>query len=149
MKVSADSERTRLAALARAEHAGHVLDEHGPGAGLHDDASGGAPQVALIVFAEALAGEAVALARDAASHEIHESTEAAAREGSNIRPHRRRSHAALLLRLDQSRDAEGFPFHQADRASASNCQLDAKVEPPPAGAEADEIEAVAAGIGGT
>lgn len=74
---------------ARREHPADVLNEDEPGARLDDDAAGRAPEVSVVVSAEALAGEAVRLARDAANDSIHEATPWAAVEGSGIAPHRR------------------------------------------------------------
>jgi hypothetical protein len=89
-------------------------------------------------------GKAVRLARDAASKAIHEATPRPAVEGSGIAPQRRRSQKALFHRCHQMRGGEGFPLHHADAASAWNCQLDAEIEPPPAGADGDEVEGSAA-----
>lgn len=125
---------------ARGEHAADVLDESKPGAGLHDDAARGAPQVALVVLAAPLAGKRVRLARDAANDAIHEATPWAAVEGSGIAPHRRRSHETLLHRCNQMRDGEGFPLHHAHCSSARTCQLEAEIKPPPSGTEADVVE---------
>jgi hypothetical protein len=112
----------------RGEHAADVLDEDEPRTGLDDDAPCVGPQVALVFFGAALAREAVRLARDAANDAIHEATPWAAVEGSDIRPHRRRSQETLLHRLDQVSDGEGFPLHAQDCASMRDCQLDSEIE---------------------
>jgi hypothetical protein len=80
------------------------------------------------------------LARDAANDAIHEAAPLSAAEGSGIAPHRRWSHETLAHRFDQVGDGEGFPLHQTDRASAWDCQLEAKVEPSASAAEGDEVE---------
>ena len=120
---------------ARGEHAADILDEDEPGAGLDDDAPGRAPQVALILSGEPLAGEAVRLAGNAANEAVQTATPCAAAEGSGIAPHRSRSHETRSHRCDQVRDGEGFPLHHADDASAWHRQLDAEVEPSASGAE--------------
>lgn len=128
-----------LGATAR-EHAGDVLDEHPPRAGLDDDPSGRAPQVAGVVAPEPLSGDRVRLARDSANDAIHEAAIASAREGSHIRPHRSRSQEARFHCRDQSSDGRGFPLHQHDCSSRRDCQLDAEIEPSASGAEADGVD---------
>jgi hypothetical protein len=108
---------------------------------LHDDASGGGPQVAFVFFAELLACDRMGLTGDPAICEIHAATEASARDGSGIRPDRRRSHSTLLNRFDQVSDGEGFPLHVQDRASAWDRQLDAEIKSASSGAEGDAVEA--------
>ena len=105
-----------------------------------DDPAGGAPQVALVVLSELSAGEAMRLARDPPNDAIHEATPRAAVEGSGIAPHRSRSQETRSHRRDQVRDGEGFPLHEHDRASASNCQLDAEIKSTSAGAEGDDVD---------
>nr|WP_234819483.1 hypothetical protein [Rhodopseudomonas palustris] len=107
---------------------------------MDDDAAGGAPQIALVIGAEALAGEAVRLARDAANNAIHEATPASAVEGGDIAPHRRCSHETLPHRFDQVSDGEGFPLHQHACASAWDCQLESEIKPAASGAQADGVE---------
>jgi hypothetical protein len=83
---------------AAAEHPFDILDEDEPCSGLDDDAASRRPEVAGIVAPEALAGEAMRLARDAANEAIHEATPSSAAEGSGIAPHRRWSHEARFHR---------------------------------------------------
>jgi hypothetical protein len=125
---------------ALGEHAADVLDEDEPGSGLDEDPPRRAPEVAFVGAAEALAGEAVGLAGNAPDDAIHAATEASARDGSHIAPHRRRSHDALLHLRDQTGDGEGFPLHAQDRASRWDRQLDGSVETAASGAEGDEVE---------
>jgi hypothetical protein len=124
----------------RREHAGDVLDEDEPRPRLHNDAAGGAPQVALVEASALPAGERMRLARDAANEAVHAATPAAAVEGSGIAPQRRRSHSTRLHLADQVRAGECFPLHQHDWASAWTRQLDSEVQSASAGAEADEVE---------
>lgn len=116
------------------EHPLDVFDKDEPRAGLHDDAPRVGPQVALIFFGEALAGETVRLTRDSANDAIHEATPLSAVEGGDIAPNRSLSQETLLHRCDQVRDGESFPLHEHDRASAWHCQLDPEVEPGASGA---------------
>lgn len=120
---------------ARGEHPLDVLDEDDPGAALDDEAAERGPQLALVVGAEPLSGEAVRLARDAAHCEIHDAAKASARRGSGIAPHRRVSQETLPHRLDQMGAGESFPLHVQDRASSRHGQLDAEVEAAAAGAD--------------
>jgi hypothetical protein len=83
------------------------------------------------------------LARDSAKDEIHDATPGPASEGGDIRPHRRVSQETLQHRFDQMGGGECFPLHDADRASAWDCQFDSEVETSASGAEADAVEAVA------
>lgn len=136
MKVSPNPFRA-----AGREHPADILDEAEPGTGLHDDAPRGAPEIALVVGSEPLAGERMRLARDAANDAIHKPAPCAAVEGCGIAPQRSRSQEALLHRCDQMRGGEGFPLHHAHCASAWACQLEAEIEPAAAGAEADGVEA--------
>ncbi len=68
----------------KANVARDVLEEDERGSALVDDPSHFGPEVALVAFAEALAGDAEGLARVARSDEIHDSTPRAAIEGSQI-----------------------------------------------------------------
>jgi hypothetical protein len=79
VKVSIDP----LGAAAR-EHAADVLDEDEPRPGLHPGAADGGPEVALVVFAEALSGEAMGLTRDAAKDAIQQAAPWSASEGRGI-----------------------------------------------------------------
>jgi hypothetical protein len=133
---------------ARCEHAADVLEEECPGAGLDEDPPRVRPEVALVVFAEPLAGEAVRLARDAANDEIHDAAPSSAVEGSGIAPDRARSQETLLHRRNQMGDGEGFPLHHADCASSWNCQLDAEVEPAASGAEGEDVDGIGRQEGG-
>lgn len=125
---------------AAGEHAGDILDEDEPRPGLDDDPSSGAPEVALVELREALAGEAVRLARNAANEAVQAATPCAAVEGSGIAPHRSRMKETSPHRLDQVRDGEGFPLHHADDASAGKRQSDAEIESASPGADGEDVE---------
>jgi hypothetical protein len=136
VKVSPDAFRP-----AGREHTCDVFDDDEPRARLDDDAPRRRPEVALVVLAEALSGQGMRLARDAANDAIHETTPLSASEGFDIAPNRSGSHETLLHRCDQLRAAEGFPLHQHDRASAWDCQLESEIETAASGAKADDVEA--------
>jgi hypothetical protein len=80
------------------EHPADVFDKDKPAAGLDDNASGRAPEVALVEAALLSAGKTVRLARDAANEAVHASAPASAAEGSDIAPHSCRSHETLFHR---------------------------------------------------
>ncbi len=133
---------------AEGEVAADVLEEHGPGAGLDEDAPDVGPQVTGVGGGEASAGEAERLARVARNDEVHASAPRVAAEGSGIAPHRARSQEARLHRRDQDRGGEGFPLHHADRASAWTRQLDGEVQSPASGADGEDVEGVGPVVGG-
>ena len=125
---------------AAGEHAADVFDEDEPGPGLDDDAPGRAPEVALVLFGEALAGQAVRLARDAANEAVNEATPRAAVEGSGIAPDRSVIQETRSHRCDQVRDGEGFPLQQTDTASAWQRQSDAEVKTSASCADGEHME---------
>lgn len=131
---------------AEGEVAADVLQEHGPGPGLDEDAPDVGPQVAGVGGGEAAAGEAERLAGVARNEEVHASAPRAAAEGSGIAPHRARSQEARLHRLDQDCGGEGLPLHHADRASAWTRQLDGEVQSPASGADGEDVEGVGVGL---
>lgn len=121
---------------------GDVLEEAPGGLALSKNSSDIWPEVTLVVFAAAMAGEAEWLAGVAASDAIHEATPWASVEGAQVTPDRRRSQATLLHLRRQSGDGERFPLHHADCASASeprssSSSVEAKVKPAASGAQAD------------
>lgn len=117
-----------------------VFEEQELGSSLDDVSTERGPDPARVGCAEALSRPGLALAGVAANDEIHMAAPRAAVEGSDIRPHRRRSQAARFHCRDQVRDGEGFPLDHADASSAWNCQLDAEVEAASSGAEREDVE---------
>lgn len=120
--------------------AGDVLKEDMLGLTLSNDAGDVRPQVARVCSAKPLAGDGEGLARVARSEPIHDSTPRAAVEGSQIAPHRERSHEALRHRVRQDRHGEGFPLNAADDASAWKNELDGSVKAAASGAEGQDVE---------
>jgi hypothetical protein len=108
------------------------------------DSSRVRPQVAGIAVERPFTGEAVALARDARSDEIHASTPRAAVEGSLIRPHSRRSHAARFHRACHDLAREGVPLNAADDASraakSGESEFGAAIEAAASGAERQDVD---------
>ena len=123
------------------EHAGDVLNEDKPRAGLDDDAAGVAPEVSFVFAALAFSGLAVRLARDAANDAIHDAAPWPAVKGSGIAPDRSVMKETASHRRNQVRDGEGFPLHHADCSSSRDREFKSHVEPSAAGAEAEDVEA--------
>lgn len=149
LNLAAQAEKVSSYPLATAfgEHPADVLDEDEPGAGLDEDAPGRAPEVALVGSPEPLSGHAVRLTGNTPDDAIHAATEASARDGSHIAPHRRFSHDTLLHLRDQINDGDCFPLHAQDRASSRDCQLDGPIKAASAGAKADDVEGTNSHIG--
>lgn len=110
------------------EMAADILEEDGPGPALNDPAPDDRPEMAGVGRAPPLAGEAEGLTWIACNDEIHRATEASARKGSGICPHRAVSQDARLHLRHQYSAGECFPLHVHDSASAWNCQLDGPVK---------------------
>lgn len=100
-KVSSNPEGARDFVSPRREHPADVFDEDEPRPRLGDDPPRRAPEVALVEASLPPAGEAVALAGDAAKEASHASTKASAWEGSHIAPDSRWSHETVLNLRDQ------------------------------------------------
>lgn len=92
------------------EQSRDVLDEEPPGFRLLDDAPALTPEPSLVVGAEPLTGEAIPLARDARTDEIHDSTEASAWEGREIVPDRCRVHGTLFHTICDDACSVGLPL---------------------------------------
>jgi hypothetical protein len=102
--------------IPRREEPADVFDDDDEGTSLDDDparATGG-PEIALVVASCPASGEAVRLARDAASDARNKAAPWSAVEGSHIAPDSCRSHETRFNLRDQSRDGEGFPLHVHD-----------------------------------
>lgn len=125
----------------QSEVASDVLKEHDAGLRFRNDASDVGPKVARIVRSTAQAGVAERLARVAANDAIHDSTPRAAIEGSEVRPHRERTHARFFHAARHDFEAVGVPLNATDDASRSaKSELNPEVESADAGAEGEDIE---------
>ncbi len=118
----------------------NIFEEATGGLDLINDSANIRPEVAWIGGPKTLAGNRERLAGIAACDAIHDSTPRLAVEGSDIRVNRCWIHEAVFHRLYQLADEECFPLHQADCASAWNCQLDTEAEASVSGAEFEESE---------
>jgi hypothetical protein len=95
---------------------------------LADDPLHVSPEPSLVIGSLAASGNACRLAREARNDRIHDSTPRDAVEGGEIRPDRALSQFALSHLRDQTRHAERFPLHHADRASILARQSQSVVE---------------------
>ncbi|HUX00822.1 MAG TPA: hypothetical protein VMY35_07565 [Phycisphaerae bacterium] len=100
------------------------------------------PKIPLVARSQALASDAVGLARDARSDAIHHSAPGAAVEGANIRPAKRRTQAQVFMRRRQYLASEGFDLHCTDRSSRRQGEFDSEFESAAPGAQREDIEAV-------
>jgi hypothetical protein len=110
---------------------GRVLDEHDGRLALIDDAHEFGPERTLIGVSEALAGQAVWLARDARSDAIHEAAPRAAIEGRDIVPDRREIQGLLFHPRHESGCCVGIPLDVTHHAVAS-CGRNSQSELKPA-----------------
>jgi len=117
---------------SEAEVAGHVFEKYDWWFNFANDSMDLGPKVSRIVLSTTFAGDAERLARVARSEAIHDSTPRTAIEGSQIRPQRRLSQAARFHSRRQVLAGERFPFDPTDCSSASQSQLQAKVQSAPA-----------------
>jgi hypothetical protein len=95
-------------------------------------------QPSLVAASFALSGEAVGLAGESRSDDVHASTPRASVEGSQVRPDRSRSHGVRFHRCDQVRCGEGFPLHVQDWLNLEAGESQSEFEPSVAGAEGGE-----------
>lgn len=106
-----------------------------------DDAEDLVDQPSVVGVAEALACEAVRLARVARSDEIHDATPRSRVEGSSVRPDRRRIQPPLFHSRDKMRGGKGFPLHVSDCARVGSGDADSKLEGARAGTYTQDIHA--------
>jgi len=139
------SNRGLAASLPIGDHKSvDVFEEEPLGLNFPKDSSRVRPQVPLVGGEEPLSGEAVALARDARNDAVNDSTPRLAVEGSQIRPHSRRSHASRFHLARQDFAGEGVPLNAADcarrEAKSGQSEFGAAVESAAAGTEGDDVE---------
>ena len=125
-----------------AEEAGDVFQYDDPRADFSDQPLNVGPQVARIVCAMTLTGDAERLAREARRDAIHDATPRSAVEGADVGPHRSRRKGTVRHRRHQTRNSERFSFHETDDASCGNGQFEAEVESAAAATEAKDGEIV-------
>lgn len=119
---------------------GDVLEDAEPRSEIVDDVADGRPEVPLVVFAGALAGEAEGLTGVSRNDEIHRSTPWSRIEGTCVTPDRSfiQPRFGSLHRFDQTPGGKEFPLHVANRANTSAaCSMDSSVQPSNAGGDTE------------
>jgi hypothetical protein len=94
----------------------------------------------VVVFSEALSGEAVGLARVARSDAIHDSTPRSRVEGGKVRPDRRRMKPPFFHARSQDCGGKGFPLDVSDANRSGLGNSDAELKPSDASAEGKHVE---------
>jgi hypothetical protein len=117
-KVSEDSGKASAGAEAL-----DVLDEEQGDVGLVDDAPGLGPEPASVGGAAALAGDAVRLARDATSKEVHRAAPRAAVEGSKVRPERSRSQGLFFHPRHEGGSRIAFLLDVTNRGTGGRTEM--------------------------
>lgn len=111
-------------------------------AGIHD-AQDVADEESRIVGAEAIAGDAVALAGITGSDAMNAATPWAAVEGGKVAPDRCRMKPPRVHRRNQAGRGSGFPLHVTDPASIASAKAfaehDAEFESADAGTETEDV----------
>jgi len=125
---------------ADTEMAGDVLQEHLYGFHFLHDSPDVGPEMAGVVDAAALAGVAERLAGKPRTDDMNASTPRLAVEGSEIRPHRRRSQGTLAHARRQDFDAIRFDLHIADCSRRGNSESGREVESADSGAQAEDVD---------
>ncbi len=98
-------------------------------------------QPSLVVFAEALSGEAVGLAGVARSDAIHDAAPRLEVEGSKVRPDRRLIQGLVFHARDKAGGGMGFPLDVTDAARVGSGDLDSKFEAADPGTNSQHIHA--------
>jgi hypothetical protein len=94
------------------------------------------PEMSRVFFGLSFASEAEGLTGESSNEAIHSATPRFTIEGSEVRPDRRRIHASLFHRLDQTCGWECFPF------DVTNCaRLEAEASGSSGGAEVEAADA--------
>jgi hypothetical protein len=116
-----------------------VLAEETKRPALGDDANDLVNEETLVEDAEALSGDAVALAGIAGSDPMNAATPWSSVEGGKVRPDRRGSQIARFHARDQKRGGCGFPLHVSDATRVGHSKLDAEADAGAAGAQFDTV----------
>lgn len=137
-----DDCRKRFPALT-GEEASDVLEEEPVGSDFIQNASDVCPEPTRVGCAFALAGGAEWLARDARHDATSDSAPWSSIESAEVIPRGAVVQKSFLLACRQDLDCKGFPLHQSDAASLSTkesfSEMDAQVEAPDSGAQADVL----------
>ena len=114
---------------------GDVLEEHPKRSAFADDAGNVRPEVARIVRALALAGDAERLARITRTDEIHRAAPRPAVEAGKIGPDRRLIQGLVFHPRHEDGRGEGVPLDVTHSTVSRFGQDKSEVEPAGAGAE--------------
>jgi len=120
---------------AEAEMMGDILEEDEGRFSLSDDAGDMGPEVARVVRALALAGDAERLARIARSEDVHRSTPRAAVEGGNVVPHRRLRQGRVFHPRHEDGRGVSVPFDMTHSSISGAGDVQAEFETAGPGAE--------------
>jgi hypothetical protein len=117
-----------------------VFEPDEGGLGLFDDAADLRPEMAGIVLAGEVPGDAEGLAGIARKDAIHDSAPRAAVKGCKVTPDRSLSQGALSHARDQDSGCERFVFHEANCSSLSHGEAPSKIKTPDASAKRKSSE---------
>ena len=136
LKLSGDVAQTK------GQMAGDVLEEAPFGADLADDPGDLGPQVAWVVGAKPVSGQAEGLAGITGSDDMNAAAPRAAVEGSQIVPDRRRSQGRVRHPRHESGRGETVSLDMTHSSVSGLCKVQAKVEASDTGAKADAAKVV-------
>ncbi|HYE98709.1 MAG TPA: hypothetical protein VEJ18_07345 [Planctomycetota bacterium] len=128
------------------KEAWHVLQQEPLASQFPKDAPGVGPAVAGVVLELPLAGDRVALARDASDNHFDHALKRPGVEAAEIAPDSRVIQGAFLHASDQDCRREGFPFDVQNCSSARQSQSGGEVESSDAGTDAEDAEPSTSGM---
>lgn len=114
-----------------------IFAEEGVRPATIEDVDRGVEQPAIVGSAQALAGDAIALAGIARQDAIHRAAPCSSVEGAQVRPDRSRMKPPRRHARDQARGGRCFPLHESDAARVGSGNSDAEVETADTGAEGE------------
>ena len=118
--LEAQSAKRPPDALRVLEEARDVLDKDGGRADLPDDPDEVRPEGPVVAFPLLLPRDAVGLAGETGSDEIHSAAPRAAPEGRKVVPDRSRSQVLVLHARDESGRRAGFPLNVTHSSVSSS-----------------------------
>lgn len=117
----------------------HVFAEETTRPALGNDAYNLVDEEPVVICPAALSGNAVWLARVAATDAIHEAAPRSSVEGSKVRPDSRLSQVARFHARGQCCGGISFPLHESDAARSGHGDLDSKVKSSDPGAQGKQV----------
>ena len=131
----------------KAKMAGDVFEEDQTGLALSDDSSDVRPEVARVVFAALVAGDAERLARVTGRDEIHSSTPRCAVEGGQVVPDRRAIQGRVFHPRHESGRCVAVPLNMTHGAVVvSEGESEPEVDASDAGTKSQAIHAIPANV---